>query len=371
MTEIAKGRGSPLAGLAGDIRSLTTKQWASLVAGILIAVALVVYMGLNCFGFLIAAIVLYMLPHMMGVKSVKVKALAGAVFFILGTAALTMIASSNLEAQADGYDYDGSVSDFEYDGSDISFTVQLDDGDIVLVEVVQYTIYEYVDDTIYVPEGTEVGYEGATVIDTAMTVTDNGDGTYDVLVTGVDLAEGYLYYVFVGVVDNSTYSYLTLINEDGHSLTYIGLISALYTVGIATIAFAIILTFSTIMRNSAEKTRRRMEEQGRLYPQGYGRCKECGAMVLPGEIECRKCGAYIDVPEEMRVHRKNYFECSECGAEVPANANECPRCGAKFDGVDLSEEMAASGARYCPDCGNAVPANAEWCPRCGKMLKKE
>ena len=144
----------------------------------------------------------------------------------------------------------------------------------------------------------------------------------------------------------------------------------MYTAMVA-IMFFMILIFSTIMRRSAEKTRQKMEADGRLYPQGYGRCKECGAMVLPGEVTCRKCGAYIDVPDELRAHKKDYFVCEECGAEVPKDADVCPKCGAKFDAVenevqhvdgtvDVSEETFE-----CSECGAIVPANATRCPKCG------
>ena len=90
------------------------------------------------------------------------------------------------------------------------------------------------------------------------------------------------------------------------------------------------------MRMNLEKTRARLEKEGRLYPQGYGRCKRCGSLVLPGEVSCRKCGEYIDVPEELRVKKVNYFECSECGREVPQDAGVCPYCGEAFEG-DLEE----------------------------------
>jgi len=85
------------------------------------------------------------------------------------------------------------------------------------------------------------------------------------------------------------------------------------------------------MRRNLEKMRERLEKEGRLYPQGYGRCKRCRTMVLPGETCCRRCGEYIDVPEEMRVKKANYFECSECNREVPEDAGVCPYCGEIFE----------------------------------------
>ena len=92
------------------------------------------------------------------------------------------------------------------------------------------------------------------------------------------------------------------------------------------------------MRKNLEKTRERLEKEGRLYPPGYGRCKKCGTVVLPGEICCRRCGEYIDVPEEMRVKKVNYFECSECGREVPEDAGVCPYCGEVFDDDGESDD---------------------------------
>jgi RNA polymerase subunit RPABC4/transcription elongation factor Spt4 len=88
------------------------------------------------------------------------------------------------------------------------------------------------------------------------------------------------------------------------------------------------------MRKNLERTRAKLEKEGRLYPQGYGRCKKCGSLVLPGEVICRKCGEYIDVPEELRVKKVNYFECSECGREVPKDAGVCPYCGEAFEDDD-------------------------------------
>ena len=101
--------------------------------------------------------------------------------------------------------------------------------------------------------------------------------------------------------------------------------------------FAVVLPFTLLalitwwMRQRIEKVRERLEKEGRLYPPGYGRCKRCSAVVLPGEICCRRCGEYIDVPEELRVKKVNYFECSECGREVPEDASICPHCGESFD----------------------------------------
>lgn len=120
--------------------------------------------------------------------------------------------------------------------------------------------------------------------------------------------------------------------------------TALY-VGVVSVIFGIIAFFSDRASKTLEKTRSQMEADGRLYPKGYGRCKQCGTIVLPGETVCRKCGAYIDVPEDMKVAKKDFFQCSECGAEVPSDAKHCPKCGATFDEDDEIVVVENNGAQ--------------------------
>jgi len=127
---------------------------------------------------------------------------------------------------------------------------------------------------------------------------------------------------------------------DGEIMT-MALEGNLYFIGINIMfVYFLVVIFSFFSRRSLENARERMEREGRLYPQGYGRCKECGALVLPGETCCRKCGAFIEKPEIITsapVYEE--MECSECGASVPADAERCPKCGEKFDGEDESEPV--------------------------------
>jgi RNA polymerase subunit RPABC4/transcription elongation factor Spt4 len=117
-----------------------------------------------------------------------------------------------------------------------------------------------------------------------------------------------------------------LMSDDGDFVKYLYI-----TAYILVLPFTILAVLSWWMRMNLERTRARLEKEGRLYPPGYGRCKRCGTIVLPGEISCRRCGEYIDVPEELRVKKVNYFECSECKREVPEDAGVCPFCGEVFD----------------------------------------
>jgi ribosomal protein L40E len=153
------------------------------------------------------------------------------------------------------------------------------------------------------------------------------------------------------------------------------------------------MILSNIMKGRMEKTREQMEKEGRLYPQGHGRCQKCGAVVLPGEVNCRKCGEYIDRPDEMKPDKKDFFECSECGAEVPADAKQCPKCGAAFDEEDeeiieadtsvktnaepsprsepVQKDTSSRAPIVCPECGETSPAGAWFCPRCGRSFDEK
>jgi len=133
------------------------------------------------------------------------------------------------------------------------------------------------------------------------------------------LAYGAMLWAFVTI--------LKFLTSDGGDL-----FEYMYITGVViALPFMLLCVMIWWMRKNLEKTRERLEKEGRLYPPGYGRCKRCGTIVLPGEAACRKCGEYVDVPEEMRVKKVNYFECSECGREVPGDAGVCPYCGESFD----------------------------------------
>ena len=191
-----------------------------------------------------------------------------------------------------------------------------------------------------------------------------------------------LYYVFLaflnddGEVNTSAMSHVTLTYFDYHgNVSDYTVKGAIWAVGMVAVFFFIVLGVTTFMRMRLAATRKKMEAQGRLYPQGYGRCNFCGAIVLPGQVNCPKCGAYIDRPESMKPHKKDYFVCSVCGCEVSPDMKECPKCGAQFDGEenvvthkdgtsDVSEET-----KTCPNCGKSIPANSARCPNCGKKVE--
>ncbi|MGN0097981.1 MAG: zinc-ribbon domain-containing protein [Candidatus Methanomethylophilaceae archaeon] len=365
-----------------DFRSLSTKQIIGIVASMIIAIVLQAFgFSSQCMGFLIIAVIIYMVPHILGVSSVKVKAVIGVVFIVLSLLVTVTYSGPEKIYANEGKipadtDYIGNVAYVEEDGN---ITITMDiltedfDKDSVLltygkVNLVSFTNYALDSDPTEV-EITPVKAEGSTLYSLTATVPITQNELTGYLVT-FDRIDG----------DNTeTVGVSFMVNHDAPSGDiYTASLNGMwmYTAMVA-MMFFLILLFSTLMRRGAEKTRTKMEADGRLYPQGYGRCKECGAMVLPGEVTCRKCGTYIDVPEEMRAHKKDYFVCEECGAEVPKDADVCPKCGAKFDSVenevqhadgtvDVSEETFE-----CSECGAVVPANATRCPKCGATFDEK
>ena len=128
MTEEKKGLGSAGKGLVLDFKALSVKQWVGIVVAILLSLLLEIYFSNSCFGFFIVAVLLYMIPHLLGVSSVKVKAVVGVAFIVLAVPVMTTVFSGTLDAVQDNLagqenDY---ISDVVYDMEDdtATFTVQ-------------------------------------------------------------------------------------------------------------------------------------------------------------------------------------------------------------------------------------------------------
>lgn len=388
MTVNITGGTGELAGIRAELQALSTKQRIAIIAAIAIALILeVLGLSRSCLGFLIIAVVLYMIPHMMKVMSPKIKAMTCLVFIVVsllvGVFAYTSVPDDYRATIDSENDW---VRNMGIEGSDGTYTVsfevnpsnadagdgwgvkirQSDIGMVSFGSIVSATGDAY-NKILTQSELVSVGdgwYSGSTVLSIP-------DGKFEVITVLLEKAEGDGY--------KDTGKGLGFTYDSGISFGDTLLLcfkGSGYTILLTSILFFIILGFSTMMRRSADKTRAKMEADGRLYPKGYGLCKSCGTVVLPGEVTCRKCGAYIDVPEEMKSKKKDYFTCSVCGAEVPSDADECPKCGAKFDEdvevevqhpdgtVDVSDEVVP-----CPHCGEDVPSNADWCPKCGKKIK--
>jgi len=368
MTENAESKVS----LIEEFKGLTQKQWLAIAGGFAgAAVLTVMNLALSCIGFLVIAVVLYMVPHMLGVASPKIKAIIGALFIVvmllIGTFAY-MGSATTTEMKVTGGDSD--IKDVYYDMETGIMTVESSRSDLDLkVETATVTMISY---------GTAIN-SSAFVYETGMTYSD---GKYTA--TPKIVSNDYVV-LFVGVSDDGGESYKQFYriqfdtgvsSSDMMQKNFMGAGYVMFLVGLM---YFIMLIFSEFMRRSARKARDKMEAEGRLYPEGYSKCKECGTMVLPGEITCRKCGAPIEVPEDVKVlHKKDFFECSECGTEVPIDAKVCPKCGAKFDEDEEAVIQHADGTVdsssetfECSECGKEVPANAKRCPYCGAEFDED
>ncbi len=361
-----------------DKLGLNLKQILALVLTFIVAMVLTIFgWTYNCFGLFLIGVGLYMIPHLVKVESVKLLSVYGLVFIVVAIViGAAFMAPGVVSANDEPPENDDYFTDIVYTYEDGQVTVTADlagepTGDVIVrtwnVVGIGFT-----------------QFNGSLNGDFLATVTETS-GSYSMTVT-FDANSSQLYLASIAMynsfdeetrsIDSGDYTNSWLL-VDAYSGDYIMLyltgvfMAVIYTM----IIFYMVLFLSAFMRARLEKTRAKMEAEGRLYPQGYGRCEKCGAVVLPGEVNCRKCGAYIDRPDEMKPHKADFFTCSECGAEVPADAKTCPKCGATFDDDVETEVVHADGSidvttetMLCPDCHEEIPAAAKFCPKCGKKF---
>ncbi len=358
--------------LKEELSALTTKQTVGIIISLAVALVLeALGLAAACLGFLVIAIILYMVPHLLGVTSVKVKAVIGVVFIVLSLLVGTFAYMDINDATKDSINTDTDhVKDVTYDPSTgvLSMTLVPVEGKD-FSPVLRYGTAEVGFGAIRTSHQKELNID----------YTENPNGTFKGTVNP-GLSEGKFYKLTI-TVDKDNKNGMTFTIDTGASageMMKCCLVGAAWITTYIAAMYFVILIFSALMRRSIGKTRDRMEKEGRLYPQGYGRCKKCGAIVLPGEVNCRKCGEYIDVPEEFRPKKKDKFVCSECGCEVTGNATSCPKCGKKFD-EDVENEVhhadgsvdTSTAVFVCTECGEKVPENAKRCPKCGAVFDED
>ena len=291
---------------------------------------LLFYFGLFglCF-YMLTGILLFAIPKLFGIKNLKVMIIYGiSLFLVISLVGAFVISPAEIDDNKNGKDIGGDFGSYSIiDNGDGTYTFSVDyvaDKNVNLV-------YDEVSAVCYsVSFHTNELKENSTPTSTTTYTND------------VPLSSGKLYSFHFedvttdNIVRSDTIYYTETMSDS--EMTQFTATWNMYWVGIIMIFFFLILLLTAWMRKNLEKTRKKLESEGRLYPQGYGRCKECGSIVLPGETCCRKCGAYIDVPEDLKIKKVEFFECSECGAEVPCDASVCPKCGASFDGVEDDSE---------------------------------
>ena len=354
---------------------LNKKQIAGLAFGFFVTLGLLVSGYYALFGglwMIVLPALLYLLPHIFNVKDPKIMAGHGVAFLIVALLAggfysapdfidnngefkdSGMFSNTNLVTTSTGYTITS-----EYTGDDPSVTP--------MVEIIEiYGVGFYADSKVIdgitnlpgsLSGGTvEFNIPASDVLCTIAMYIEDGDGN-----------------IVSGSASNKIFLTEHVSDANLNKAVWTGVS---YMLAYIMILYFMILFFTYLIRSKANKTRARMIEQGRLYPDGYGRCKECDAIVLPGEINCRKCGAYIDVPKEFRPNKVDFFECENCGAEVPEDAEVCPKCGVTFSETEV-EVLHADGTVEvvestfgCPSCGAEIPIVSEICPKCGKMFRK-
>lgn len=364
----AKFRKNPVANVAGAI--------IALLLGIL-SLYLNIWSQCCGLGYLLIALILFYIPKFFGLSKKKYLIILGVAFLLIGTLVGALVFSKPIIVNNSDYKSYNSADfhnvNFTFDDNNVTVTVVYD-GSVtsdtkVYVEMDPITMVSY----------TYIGIDTSKErIESNTHEMLDASGYYTATFTFSKTAmHEYRFKVVNGDnVSYSKYGTCTAHLSDGDitklCIMGTGIFSAsnLYTVGICTLLFFLILVFTTWSEKSLAKTRAKMEAEGRLYPKGYGRCKECDAIVLPGETICRKCGAIIDVPEEMRRKKVNFVECSECKKEIPDDATICPYCGAKFDeGEEVvyveKKDTKNTEKIQCSECGKEIPEDAVVCPYCG------
>ena len=355
------------------------KTKPSMILGMVIAIGLgilLMYLGVfsQCcgIGYMIVACVALYIPKFFGLSKIQLLVIFGVIFFAVITLFGALMVSKPMLENGSNYqefnDSGFSNVTFEYTngGVDVTFTYS-GTGDVKFCFYqVQLVTYQFIQKT------------SGESFEHAVTPTA---GVYSLRIDNIPQGFAYQYHFEStdGEVTTTSASgyYTGLINDS--EMTKFCLVYNAYSCGIIIVLFYLMIILTTISRRNLEKTRARMEAEGRLYPQGYGRCKECGSIVLPGETCCRKCGAYIDVPDELRHKKVDMVQCSECGAEIPEDAKVCPKCGATFDEeeevvyVDPAEKKDEKKVEMvqCSECGSMIPEDADVCPKCGAKFDEE
>ena len=360
------------------VRFLRSK--AAIPIGFVIALALgifLMYQGIDrtcCIGALLIAMLMFFLVKLFNGKSTKILIVFGVLFFAVSTIFGAFVVSEPIISEKQNYNNFDSCN-----FSNLQIVYDSDNKDVTIT-------------ISYSGEGTSVYTEFRPVAKIAYTtiIIGSTDDTYTHTMTEIS---SHVYSATFSI-DSGTVYYFDFISKnndmaevdksvdriyipDGVNKNLVLLGGNAYYSFIPAILFILIALITLWLRKRLEKERKKMEADGRLYPEGYGRCKECGSIVLPGEVSCRKCGAYIDVPENLRVKKVDSFQCSDCGAEVPGDAKVCPKCGARFDEdtetvVVENKAVENTGESFqCSDCGATVPGNATICPNCGAKFDED
>lgn len=280
-------------------------------------------------GFLLIGALIHMIVKRFGCDSnPKIIVVALCVFIIATGTGAFAVSIPNIENNSDWHSYedkDITVSDMKYVSGGVKVEIVYSGSatpDEIDVKYMPLALSFY---KFYTCQSAEY-----------VKMTSDGEGKYTATVSNLSADSVFIYKFKIvtheGTDEKSAETKDGAFNVGGDSaVRNSALVGNAYFVSLSIFLYLIISFFMRRASKNLEETREKMEAEGRLYPKGYGRCKQCGTIILPGETSCRKCGAYIEVPEELKHKKVDYFQCSECGAEVPSDSTVCPKCGATFD----------------------------------------
>ena len=118
-------------------------------------------------------------------------------------------------------------------------------------------------------------------------------------------------------------------------------------------------------------------------------CKNCGAVIEPGNKFCMKCGTAVVQEEETTAASDDFdnfydeflsddaeieglevptsvYVCSSCGTEYEPGMKFCMKCGSKIP--ELKEEEQQNNVYVCGSCGTEYEPGMKFCMKCGSKL---
>lgn len=308
--------------------------------------------GIGAFILLFSGIIVYVVLRLFGVRKPEIQLGFGAVLVV------SAILIGGLAVSPTFLDATGDPS--AADGNGFTSASVVDNGDGTFTISVSYET----GNTLVLTHGemAMVGYSGGTHGPLTEVPMTESSGVYSATVS---LESGKIHIIGFKTSDDSAKSFQFNYSGtvDGSQKTMFCLKWNAYFV-LVNVAFAyfLVVLVTAWMRKKTEALRAKLEAEGRLFPPGYGRCAECGSLIMPGMFNCRKCGA--PVPEELRPETEtDGFECTACGAKVGEDDKVCPGCGASFEDDGSMFE--------CTTCGASVPEDAKVCPNCGEPFEDE
>ncbi len=299
MTEATNG-GSLRTGMSRKVGPLTLGQILGMLLGALIGLFILNIggMGRSLIGWLIIAVAVYMVPHLLGLTSPKKKAVYGAVFAVIAIAVGGALVGPDYIDDNSGTHFGehGSFTqiDYAYEGDQVTVSVTFTgkDGEVPTVAYAPIDLVSF--RSLYIVD--------AQVL-TAMTVS----GSSATAVLTLDSSQLYYLCVVMATVnddgtftaDADTASYATLADQaysgNGYEYTFTG---AAFCLLYIMVIFYMILAFSTLMRRKINKARKRLSRTAGCTP------KATAAATSAAPSSCRARSAAVSAAPTSTVPKR-------------------------------------------------------------------